>query len=162
MKKWLLLLVIASLYCSACKKDVVDNSAHFIKAKFNGTEKIFSYSPSASEYSGDISAGFSMSAKNDSDNTSFSLGIVHPFGVRITPGIYNKLSNGYYPNGSYTKDAVFYASRILLPDSSTIQITISNLTNTTVTGTFSGTMRNIDDSTEEITITNGSFNLPVE
>lgn len=162
MKRWLMLLVIASLYCSACKKEGADNSAWFIKAKFNGTEKTFSDSPSALEYSGDLSAGFSMNAKNDSGNSSFSLGIVHPFGVEITPGSYNKPSNGYYPSGNYIKDTVSYVSGILMPDSSTIQITISNLTNTTVTGTFSGTLHNRNDSTEEITITNGSFNLPVK
>jgi hypothetical protein len=162
MKKWLLLLMIASMYCSACKKDAVNNSgSYFIKAKLNGTEKTFSGSAYASEYAGDLSAGFNMSAKNDADSSVFSLNITHPFGAKITERIYGNLSNGYYATAGYTRDTVIFYSRIILPDASTIQITISNITNTIVTGSFSGTLLNAD-STEAITIKDGSFNLPVQ
>jgi hypothetical protein len=162
MKKSLLLLMIAAVYCCSCTKDGIDASSYYIKAKFNGEEKKFSNSPAASEYSGDITAGFSMSAKNNSANTSFSLNIIHPFGVKLTEGVYKEVSGGYIPDGGYViADTIFYASGFE-QTSSTVQIIISNLTGTTVSGTFSGTFYNTANVNDSISITNGSFKLPVQ
>lgn len=163
MNRWLLLFVISAVSYGACKKDGMNNnnSAYYIKATLNGKEKTFLGSPSAFEYSGDITAGFSMSAKNDSAKLYLSLNINHPFGIKITKGIYDKPANGYFSTVNYTIDTVYYVSR-LQPDSSTIQITISNITNSTVTGTFSGSILNTADSTDAVTIKNGSFYLPIK
>lgn len=58
-------------------------------------------SPLAAEYAGDLTAGFSMSANNDADSSSFALCISYPFGVKIVAGTFNKISNKYYPTGIY-------------------------------------------------------------
>lgn len=159
MKKLSFVLIIITIYCSSCSKNKVDTSPYYIKAMFNGQEKTFLDDPAAAEYSGDITAGFSMKAKDNSANTSVYLGIMHPFGVKITEGVYKEISNGYEPSGNYViEDKIFYASGFIL-NASTIQIAISNLTNTTVSGTFSGKLNNT--ANDSIIITNGTFNLPV-
>lgn len=164
MKKiTLLFIIIISINFFACKKNAQDLSGYYITASFNGNDETFSDNVSAGEYSGDISAGFAMSAKDNANNKSISLNIGHAFGQPITTGIYKfpPVIYNAFPAGTYNvADSIFYGSGIDTTIAN-IQIAIINLTNTTVTGTFSGRFNNTQNANDGIVITNGSFNLPV-
>ncbi len=166
MKKTLRLLAIFIVMCfCACKKDAdsIDTSTYYIKADFNGTEQKFSDNATAGEYSGDITAGFAMSAKNNINNKAIDLVIQHVFGITVTNGVYesNSGNHSFSPAGSYViADSIFFGSGVV-PNSSAIKITISNLTSSVVSGTFSGVFNNRDDTNDNIVITSGKFYLPV-
>lgn len=158
--KWAFIIFIAvSFY--VCKKDVnaIDTSTYYIKAAFNGTEKLFSEDATATDLYGDLTADFIMSAKNN--NSTISLVIQHAFDTTVTKGTYEPDAANHYfnPDGDYmSSDSIIYASG---GAGSLIKITILNLTKTIVTGSFNGVFKNTNDTTDSISITNGEFNLPV-
>ncbi|MEP6683256.1 MAG: hypothetical protein ABJA35_08350, partial [Parafilimonas sp.] len=118
----------------------------------------------AQEYSGDITAGFTMSGKNNANNKTIQLVIQHAFDTIITKGVYESNSGNHYfsPDGNYVvADSTFYGSGVV-PNSSTIKITILNINQSIVSGTFSGKFNNTDNTNDSIVITNGEFYLPVQ
>lgn len=165
MKKYLLITILATSFCYSCNKELksagVDHNSFYIKATLNGELRTFSDNPSAGEYPGDLSAGFNMMAEDKKDAAEFTLNIIHPFGMPLTTGTYGNIATGYIPSGHYRLgDVISYESGIN-SNTSTLNITISGISNTSVSGTFNGSLINMRDTNAVMTITNGSFNLPV-
>lgn len=165
MKKYLLITILAVSFCCSCNKELkdagIDHNSYYIKATLNGEVKTFSDNPSAGEYSGDLSAGFDMMAEDKTNAAEFKLNIIHPFGMPLTTGTYGNISNGCIPSGHYRLgDIISYESGIDA-NTSTLYITISGISITSVSGTFSGSFRNMRDTNAIMTVANGSFNLPV-
>ena len=71
MKTGIWLMVLATVCAASCKKHIEAPSSYYIKITVDGKESKFSDKPLAGEYSGDITAGFSMSATNASSHSSF-------------------------------------------------------------------------------------------
>jgi hypothetical protein len=164
MKKILPAFVIA-ICCFSCMKKAaeIDTSSYYIKAALNGSEEKFSDNAEATNFSGDLSAAFIMTAKNNMNNDAITLVIGHAFDTTVTKGVYQPDPNNHYfnPGGNYIKsDTIFFGSGVGT-DPSKFKITISNLTSLTVSGTFSGIFKNADNTNSSINITNGEFNLPV-
>jgi hypothetical protein len=164
MKKIVPALVIAICFFS-CKKNAaeIDTSSYYIKAMFNGSEEKFSDNAEATNFSGDITADFIMTAKNNISNNAVTLVIEHAFDTTVTKGIYEPDLNNHYfnPGGNYVKsDTLIYSSGVVSGPSK-IKITILNLTSLTVGGTFSGVFKNTNNINDSISITDGEFNLPV-
>lgn len=158
--KWAFIVFVAINFY-ACKKDAdaTDTSTYYIKAQFNGTEQRFSDEATATYFEGDITDDFIMAAKNE--DSAINLTIQYRFDTTITKGVYESNANNQYfnPGGDYViADSIVYGSAV--GSGSTIKITISNLTKSIVTGTFSGIFKNADTN-DSTNITNGEFNLPV-
>ena len=162
MKKIVPVVVIA-ICCFSCMKNAteIDASSYYIKAALNGSEETFSDNAAATDFSGDFTADFIMTAKNNMNNDAMTLVIEHAFDTTVTKGTYQPDPNNNYfnPGGDYIKsDTIFFGSGI---GNSKIKITISNLTQLTVSGTFSGVFKNTNNNNDSISVTNGEFNLPV-
>jgi hypothetical protein len=112
--KWIFVVFVAvSFYACQKKADTINTSAYYIKAGFNGTEKLFLNNVSATDFYGDITADFIMTAKNNMNNNATTLVIQHAFDTTVIKGVYvPDLNNRYFnPGGSYVNsDSIFYGS----------------------------------------------------
>src|SRR5436305_14715486 len=99
--KWAFIIIAVSFY--ACKKDAdtIDTSTYYIKAQFNGTPQQFSDDATATDFYGDITADFIMSAKNKVNNNATTLVIRHAFDTTVIKGVYKPDLNDryFYPSG---------------------------------------------------------------
>ena len=149
------------LLLAACKKDGGNN--YYLQADINGVTENFNTDAYAQEISGDITAAFDVTGKNDMPH-QFFLSIVHTFNRVVKAGIYNNMSadSMYYPQMSYIKkDTINYSSE---PAAGRypLTITIAQLTDKLAAGTFSGKVYNRSNPSDSIVITNGKFYVSVK
>ena len=145
---------------AACKKD--SNSNYYLQADINGITENFNTDVYAQEFSGDFTASFNISGKNNMAHQLF-VSIAHTFNRKVNAGTYNKKSTDsmYYPQIAYIKnDTINYNSG---PGTSPYPLTIiiSQLTDKSAMGSFTGTVYNYSHRSDSIVITNGKFYVPV-
>jgi hypothetical protein len=160
---YLFCLLIVSL--AACNKDGGSGgSNYYMKANIGGTEKTYTTMPLAMRFN-----------QNDTYVLSMSAGANEGLGLQITQtgtpltttqylqsGSGNYVIAGVYNPGTADVTAIFGAG-LKYPTSVPLQIVISNLTSSEVSGTFSGMYYNNSGvGTDSILITNGSFSLPIQ
>src|SRR5436305_11689079 len=140
----LLLVCLSLLFFASCNKSSGGGSNYYIKANIDGTEKTYTTNPLVvsinqnSYYSLAVSAG---SANSSSEG--ISLQITQNSGA-ITSGTYIDGTAGasYTLGGDYnpgtTDIAKIYGAGLQLSTTAPLTITITQLTNSQVSGTFSG------------------------
>lgn len=164
MKPFYFVCLLLVLF-TACSKDSGGGEpGYFMKATIGGTEKNYVSVPAALHINQNGTDILSMTA---GANEGLGLQITQT-GAFITAGTYTQSSTGnpivagIYNPGTLDPSAIFGAG-IKFPTSAPLQIVISTLTATQVTGTFSGMYYdNSGIGTDSLLISNGSFNLPIQ
>ncbi|HVX24835.1 MAG TPA: hypothetical protein VHB70_00735 [Parafilimonas sp.] len=171
MKKTLSISIFSFLLISfaACKKDSGGSSGYYVKANVGGTQKNYTSTPlgivqnDGGSYSLTIEAGAGGSSLE-----GLALEINQTSGA-IAAGTYDELSGGSnyaiastYNPGSSDVSAIFGAG-LKLPTSQPLQIVITSISNSQVSGTFSGEYYdNSGTGTDSLLVSNGSFNVPIQ
>lgn len=161
----LLLFLITS-----CGKEIsaeADPGQYFIKCKIGSADKTFNISAAASkEDLGGGLIGYSVFGKSVSDpNNLESLGFSIQLSIPFNTGTYKETdpTTDYFLAGIYnpnTTDATkIYASKY--DDANPFQITFTEITSTTLSGTFKGKLflNNTDPNADSAIISNGSFKV---
>ena len=160
---YIVCLLIISL--SACNKDGGSGgSQYYMKATIGGTEKTYTTVPLAMRFDQNSTYVLSMSA-----GAYEGMGLqITQTGTPLTTGQYtqggsgNYVIAGVYNPGTADVTAIFGAG-LKYPTSVPLQIVISSLTPSEVSGTFSGMYYNNSGvGTDSMLITNGSFSLPIQ
>jgi hypothetical protein len=110
---------------------------------------------------------------NGSYVPQFTIAIIKNDNSQITPGTYNeknlivmngyKIEAGYYKVNAGPSVTIWNTSSNLLSTNPPFTITITSVNNGRVKGTFNGKLTNsFEGSTKQITITEGSFDLPIK
>jgi hypothetical protein len=168
----LLLLVV-----TACNKDEStegkdgnNNGAFYIRCKIDGTAKTFNFSPNASKQ--DLGSGtfsYSIFGKAAQDANNFeSFGISMQIAGDLTAGTYTDADSTasyvlvavYNPNS--TDQSKIYASN--MDPANPFQITVSEITDSLMTGTFKGKMylHTTDSTPPSVMATDGEFKVRVQ
>jgi len=164
----LLLIYFSSLFFAACKKNSDSKPTYYMKADIGGTEK--TYATNAEATRSGLGRFYFLTMRAIAGNNS-SEGLILSIEQLIdtfTTGTYTeRASNDYdvtgtYNPGSSDPSAVFETDGLLGALGMPLKITISEISDTQVAGTFSGEFfgRNGSDS-NSILITDGEFNLPI-
>lgn len=166
----LLFVCLSFLFFAACSKD--DNSGggpkYFIKANVGGTAKTFSANPLVVKINQSGTYSLSMSAgAGGSSLEGMALQINQTSGP-ITAGTYNETLLGdyviaatYNPNTSDV--SAIYGAGLKISTTAPLQIVISSITDSEVSGTFSGEFfDNSGVGSNSLLITSGEFKLPVQ
>lgn len=171
MKKFssLLLVCFSILFFAACKKDSDNGPTYYIKANIGGTEKTYSAIPIAVQINQGGTYSLAISAAANA-NSSEGLGLqINKTSGPITAGTYSDASNsndyviaGIYNPGTSDISAIFGAG-LKISVSAPLNIVISEITDSKVSGTFSGEFyNNSGTGTDSLLITNGNFNIPIQ
>jgi hypothetical protein len=187
LMKQLFLVLLSAFILVSCQKEVSyetpvngggggggGNNSYFIQAKVNGTTKTFNFNNAA--IITDLGGGVkSLSlVGNASSNASSLEGInlaINFMAIAPKTGTYTEDYSGtdyvtaavYNPNST----TVVYGAGLIATSVSPLNITITKIDNTVVSGTFKGAFYKLDissgnpSSTEYLDFTDGSFNLPV-
>jgi hypothetical protein len=171
MKKISSLLIICStiLFFASCKKDSGSGgSNYYIKANIGGTEKTFTSTPLVIKF--DQTGAYSISLSAGAGGSSLeSLGLqIEQSSGPITAGTYSDDGNsdavvgGAYNPGS-TDVSDIYGAGLQISSTAPLKVTISEISDTKVSGTFSGEFfDNSGTGSNSLMITNGEFNLPIQ
>lgn len=164
----LLLFLIAS--CSKEKSSEEDLGQYYLKCKIDGVDKKFNYSAAATQQ--DLGGGvmsYSVFGKAVSDpNNLESLGFTIQLSIPLAKGTYKETDPtiDYFLAGIYNPNTVdpnmIYASRYSETDP--LQITFTEITTTTISGTFKGTLfiNTTDPNADSAIISNGSFKVKMQ
>lgn len=166
---FLYLIVLLLISVTACKKETgSSDSGYYIKANVGGTDKNYTSTPmSITINSGGV---YSLSLAASAGGTSgegLSFQITQN-GAPITTGTYSESGSGDYTiagvyNPGTTDLAEMFGAGMHFSPSVPLQITIINISDKKVSGTFSGEFfDNSGMGSESLIITNGSFNLPIQ
>jgi len=167
----MLLLTVFVASCGKEKSVEEDVSQYFLKCKIGSVDKTFNFAPTArkvADPSGSTIYAFYGKANNDPDDNE-NLGFSIVFTIPPAPGTYKEtdptsdyiLSCNYNPN---TTDPGKMLSS-LYDDANPFQITITEITPTTVSGTFSGKLYqtgSTDPNADSAVISNGQFKLKLQ
>lgn len=172
LRKLFISIISITLLISCSKKEdsaLNTDSDYFMSFKANGTEIIYTDILSAQfeDAPNQNIHGLTMAGANfNGSSTDEDFGIILMNDTPITEGSYNQ---DYIPNTyasrafmSYIKGEQGYSSASpLLSDVAKANVTITEITNTYISGTFSGTLVKSDDDYSVITheITNGKFKI---
>jgi hypothetical protein len=176
MKKFLvngwpvLLLLIFVASCGKEKSTEEDPGQYFLKCKIGSVDKTFNITAAAAKQ--DLGGGitsYSVFGKAVADpNNLESLGFTIQLSIPFNTGTYKEtdptidyfLAGIYNPN---TTDAnKIYASGY--DEANPFQITFSEITTTTLSGTFKGKLfiNNTDPNTDSAIISNGQFKVKIQ
>ncbi len=169
MKKLLLYFSIICLVFASCKKDKNDtnSSDYYMSAKVDGVQKTYKNKTIAVRLQADTIYSIGLNAYGDTTaKEQFFLGI-NQANKSITTGTYidagaNDLVvvGGYNPGT--TDETKLYGAGLQVDNNPRLTITISTLTMTNITGTFSGTYYDDGgDGANIVAVTEGKFNLPL-
>lgn len=157
----------------SCEKSKEDDGSYFIKATINSTEINFREQAKALISHGDLTGSIVMSADKEKDALGPSNLILRFVNnnTAIKKGTYTQTSNNglhfitstYNPGG----DAIYYVYEAGINHKAQppLTLTITELTNNIISGSFSGAYYHSlpNDTlhfTDSVIITNGSFRLP--
>ena len=170
MKKTVWLLALTPLlFFASCKKDSDSVPENNIKANINDTAKTFSYAATAtyigtgSPYSLVLYAGMGSSSM---EGVTLS---ISQNGTPITPGTYTQsggsgiytIGGVYNPGTTVTAD--IYGAGFNVGADPQFSITISSISATNVSGTFSGAFYdNSGFGVKKKVFSNGQFNLAIQ
>ncbi len=160
MKKLLSVLAVCAILFSSCKKNNTTNSDYYVKGDVNGqevnytgfTSAVFTTLPGSPSYN--ILAIQGMQSQGAVTNL---FGIVITDQVAITTKTYTDATVGNTVQGVvnyYNGTNVQFTSALSVNPG--VTITITEITNSYVSGTFSGAVESTS-SNESAIITNGSF-----
>ncbi len=167
MKKtifYLLFLFSASLFFVSCKKEKNNNDAYFVKIKKDGTW--LSFPSVAGELGPDLldasHTNLGVTGVTTDNKERFDL-IIQVEGANLTTGVYNSLNSSSYVDIQYTfidnTASVFNYMIDNAPDKpeSSYSVTITEITATTIKGSFTGNY--LSDGMNDLTteITEGEF-----
>jgi hypothetical protein len=162
----LLLFLIAS--CGKEKSGEEDLGQYYLKCKIDGVDKTFNHSAAAVEQ--DLGGGtmsYSVFGKADADpNNLKSLGLTIQLSVPFAKGTYKETDAtvDYFLAGIYNPNTVdpnmIYASRYSETDP--LQITYTDITSTTLSGTFKGTLFINSTDADSVIISNGQFKVKLQ
>jgi hypothetical protein len=164
----LLFVLVAS--CGKEKSLEEDSSQYFIKCKIGGVDKTFNIAAAAAKE--DLGGGtFSYSvfgkAVNDPSNLE-SLGFTIQISIPFTAGTYKETdpTTDYFLAGIYNPNTTIADSIFIsrLDDANPFQITFSNTTGTTLTGSFKGKLytNSTDPDAASTEITDGQFKVKLQ
>ncbi|MCB0745505.1 MAG: hypothetical protein KDC67_16480 [Ignavibacteriae bacterium] len=175
LRKLFISIISITLLISCSKKEdsaLNTDSDYFMSFKANGTEIIYKDILTAqyTDLPNQNLYGLTIAGANfDGPNTDEDFGIILMDDAPITEGSYNQ---DYIPNTyssrafiSYIKGVQAYSSVYpLLSDVAKANVTITEITNTYISGTFSGTLVKSDGDYSVITheITNGKFKIKLQ
>lgn len=165
----IIFICFSVLFFASCKKDSGSGTNYYMKATIDGTEKTYSSTPLALSVNQSGTYILSMSA-SASAGSSEGLGLqITQSSGPIAAGTYTDGASGvsYLLSGVYNPGTVnssdIYGAGIQLSATSPLTITITNVSTSAVSGTFSGEFfDNSGAGTNSIMITDGSFNLPIQ
>ncbi|MGN6617525.1 MAG: hypothetical protein ACTHJ5_10145 [Ilyomonas sp.] len=162
----LLLGIIFSL--NSCKKESSNpDSGFYIQAKVDGIQKNYTANGAAVVINVDGNHSIGMAAyASASSIEGFSLAVARETGT-VTTGTYIDgasddvlVLGGFNSTGTTTDESQQYSSGLATGSDPKLQIVITELTASKVSGTFSGTFfSNMGDN--KISVTEGKFNLPI-
>ena len=173
MKKisWLLAIVCFPLLITSCKKDnsVDENTDYYLSAKVGGTLKTYKALTYAIKVQMDTMYTIALNASATEGSPEQLFLIIGRANQPIATGTFTDegeanqglvVASGYNPGTS--DDANIYAAGLQVDNNPRLTITITTLTDKTISGTFSGTYYDHGgDGTGTIAVTEGSFHLPV-
>ena len=152
---------------ASCKKEKTQTNDYFMSAKVGGIQKTYKSNTIAVKLQVDTIYSIALTAYGDTltgerfflDISQVNLPIVTS--TYIDAAADNLLVVGGYNPGT-TDDTKIYGAGLQTDNNPRLQITISALTTTNVSGTFSGTYYdNGGDGPGIIAVTEGKFNLPI-
>lgn len=164
----LLLVFVAS--CGKEKSSEEDLSQYYLKCKIGSVDKTFNFSAAAAKE--DLGGGivsYSVFGKAVADASNFeSLGFTIQLSIPFVAGTYkeNDPTTDYFLAGIYnpnsTDPAKIFASGY--DDSNPFRITFTEVTPTTLSGTFSGKLfiNDTDPTADSAVITNGMFKVKIQ
>ena len=182
--KPIVLVTVAAFVLASCQKERSFESstanpgggsnAYFIEAKINGTLHTFNVNDVAKMTS--FGSGLkSLSITGSASTTATNLeGInlsINFFNVTPTTGTYseNDSTSNYITAGVYNPNSAttVYTAGVITNSTLPLTVTITQLTSTQVEGTFKGAFYKTDitsgsPTTEYVTMTEGSFRLPIQ
>lgn len=152
---------VVSVFVDTATTSTGSGSSYYLKATIGGTAYDFSDTISdtlmKNTVSGITTAVLDLKGTNNSTTANFTLSITK-LGSSITTGTYSNTSTSAFSNCIYLDaSSNGYISSTSYPFSTTI----SSITSTKVTGTFSGTLV-AAGGTNTLTLTNGSFSVPLQ
>lgn len=161
----LLLFLVTS--CGKEKSAEEDPGQYYLKCKIGSVEKTFNTGAAAVRIDvggGQVSysvSGKAVSDPNNLEGMDFAIQLSIPF----IPGTYKETdpTTDYFLGGTYnpntTDQEKVFASRY--DEANPFQITFTEITNTTLSGTFKGKMylNNNDPNADSAVISNGSFKV---
>lgn len=165
----LLLIFVAS--CGKEKSVEEDLGSYFLKCKVGSEEKTFNYSATATKV--DLGGGitsYSVFGKAVPDANNYeSLGFTIQLMVPVATGTYKEsdpttdysLAAIYMPNTT-DQNKIFASNE--LNETDPFQITFTEITSTTLSGTFKGTLfiNTTDPVTDSVILTNGQFKVKIK
>lgn len=167
----ILLVCLSFLFFAGCSKD--DNSGggnnYFIKANIGGTAKTFSATPLVVKINQAGTYSLSMSAGAGGGSLEGLALQINQTSGPIAAGTYSDdagssdyvVAATYNPNSSDV--AAIFGAGLKISTTAPLQIVISSITDSQVTGTFSGEFfDNSGTGSNSLLITNGEFSLPVQ
>ena len=171
MKRLFFLTSVLAILSLSCNKSHNTGSAYYIKATLDGVSKNFSGNVSATSVHEAGGNAVSVNGLFSSANgEGFNLSIVsHAANVYITPGIYADTMSLYTIALTYVPyaTATSFSSGNLTSDSAAhhgitivnhLNVTISEMTNSDITGSFSGDIfLGGDASADKKMVTSGTF-----
>ena len=165
----LLYLLLLFVTFAACKKESDNSPKYFIKAVIGDSEKIYTDSITAVKGVTFNTYGLNFSAYLSSNHNNGLEFEMAQSNKDITSGTYTQSNTTSYSivavyktgtSGLYYSFGAFYDK---ISATEPLQITISTISNTQVSGTFSGMFYSQDAfHTDSLRISNGSFYLPIQ
>ncbi len=152
-KFYLCALVLFSLL--SCKKDPnkkTSNNSFYIKAKLNNQEIRYTIDANGRIENKQMSGSAFFDASSNFPSFSFDIEANAP----IQPGIYKESTIVLIFRYSLSATKTFHSQ---MGNENDFEITIIEITSTSVKGTFSGTIRNASNINEVFTVENGEFSL---
>jgi hypothetical protein len=171
VRSWpVLLLLVFVASCGKEKSSQEDLSQYYIKCKIGSVSKTFNFSAAAAkEDLGGGSISYSVFGKATTDANNYeSLGFTIQLSIPFVTGTYkeNDPTTDYFLAGIYNPNTVdpdkIFASRY--DDANPFQITFTEITNTTLSGTFTGKLfiNSADPSADSAVISNGQFKVKIQ
>lgn len=168
----LLVVVCFTLLFTSCKKDksTDESTDYYISAEVEGTLKTYKTLAYAVKLQVDTIYSVALTANVAEGSEEHLFLVIARANQPITTGTYTDegeanenliVASGYNPGT--TNEANIYAAGLQEDNNPRLTVTITSLTDKTITGTFSGTYYdNGGDGTGTIAVTEGSFHLPVK
>ncbi|MBO9205042.1 MULTISPECIES: hypothetical protein [Niastella] len=166
-----MLLAVFIASCGKEKSVEEDVSQYYLKCKIGSVDKTFNFAPGAmkvADPSGAASYSFYGKANNDpADNENLGFSIIST--IPLTPGTYKETdpTTDYILGCLYNPNTIepdkMLASRY--DDANPFQVTFTEITTTTISGTFSGKlylMNSTDPNADSAVISNGQFKLKLQ
>jgi len=164
----LLLVLLAS--CGKEKSGEEDPGQYFLKCKIGSVDKTFNISAAAAKE--DLGGGvtsYSVFGKAVSDATNYeSLGFTIQISIPFNTGTYKETdpTTDYFLAGIYNPNTTdpdkIFASRY--DDANPFQITFTEITSTTLSGTFQGKLfiNSADPNVDSAIVSNGQFKVKIQ